>query len=54
MAGKPTQPNTPKNPMTREAVARIQRAEALRNGGAVSKDGAVPRIMKAAERNGKS
>lgn len=54
MTNKPTAPaGSPKHPMTKDAVARIQRAEALKSGGTVAKDGPVPRIMRAAERNSK-
>ena len=40
--------------MTKEDAARIQGAEARKNGGKVSKNGFAPRAQRAAEKNNES
>ncbi|MBE1275502.1 hypothetical protein [Enterovibrio baiacu] len=42
--------NNPKKPMTPEAAARIQGAEAKQNGGKVNKGGFAPRAQRAADK----
>ena len=53
MADKPEgrQPQAPKTPMTEEAAARIQSAEAKQNNGKVAKGGFAARSQAAAARN---
>ena len=40
----------PKNPMTKEAASRIQRAEAKQHGGGVEKEGFAARAQAAADK----
>ncbi len=42
--------NKPKNPVTTEAAARVQSAEAKQNGGKVEKGGFVARMQRAADK----
>ncbi|WP_281544945.1 hypothetical protein [Grimontia sp. SpTr1] len=42
--------NKPKNPVTTEAAARIQSAEAKQNGGKVEKGGFAARMQRAADK----
>ena len=53
MADKPEdgQTQAPKNPMTKEAAARIQRAEAKKNDGEVAKGSFPARAQGAADKH---
>lgn len=53
MTSKTSHPSLPANPMTAADAARIQSAEAKKNGGAVAKRGFSARATRVAMKGGK-